>query len=1230
MKNNKGFTFVELLVVIALLSIVLILTISQVQRVNNNSKIKLCKNKLSLIEESLNLYLDNNRDLFSNSGLCEEEPVSNSCYTSVLKIAEQGIIDYDKDKNIINPVNNKILNDYKVKIIYDSGNDKFSSEIQKENETVSDKNYDTICGKSTGIKEEDNDKSIFDKKSYGFNVIKIEEDGSEVVINFNAVEKAPNEIGNYCKDLNFDRKDEYSYVNYEIENNTTVNCRYKKGIRYSLSIIKGNGIVIDNIDKYTNKKYKLNESVTIKFRIDGNYLYDFFSCNVSDSCEYNPNDSTIKVTFKNEEDIVLTINSKDMLNVKMFYENPDTDFYDYDSSGDKLVATDVDAENYCKSNVRNNYEYFRYDSSDNSCYYKLKRTNLSFDLSDTNIVSVLVDPGSKTMSATTSTINDYYKYGQKITLKVNYKNGYEYDSIVCISGECTLNDNGTITLVSYADSVSIAPKSKKIPPKYMVYNHYQDADDINGYTSELIISDKNVDSSLTESSVLSSVCKTVNNYNYNNLISYLNTSSNEVNCYYDRKLFNVTFKKGDKYVSGFNLIPSSNSIVSNENITDSSVTKTYRFGQEILTSILGYSSDYEYKSIICSDTTKCNISKNGVGKIIVPTDNNLTVTYNSQDIVQTFNIYYHYQDANDGNGYSVLKKYTTNISLPANYDSSDPDLTNRDLINSKKICESENVLTHFTYNNAISYLDRSKSEINCYFDRELVSVTFDKSDSYITGVTVAPTNNNSVESTSITTTTTYKYRYGQEILMKINGYTNDYMYKGISCSNSNLCIIGNDGTTKVVANENMTVKPISKPIEIPFRVYNHYQDANDGDGYTAEYIETIGIVLSLGDDTNYDNVCRKKSIDHFTYNNAISYLDRSKSEINCYFDRELVSVTFDKSDSYITGVTVAPTNNNSVESTSITTTTTYKYRYGQEILMKINGYTNDYMYKGISCSNSNLCIIGNDGTTKVVANENMTVKPISKPIEIPFMVYHHYQDADDINGYTAYFVETTGIVLSVGDDTNYNNKCNQSKDGFTYNKTISYLDRSKKEINCYYDRNESVSVTFASTDLNNIKTKSSLSNFALTLTPNTSKDVATTTINLSSPGTHTYRHGQEIVLTISGYVNVPEVDAVTCDSNNECTINSNGIFKTTLDKNIKFKAGTVEYKVYNHYQDADNVNGFTSELGDPVTISMAVDDNTNRNNICAKQNNKGTHTLKKAISYLDSSRKEINCYFERK
>ena len=1055
MKNNKGFTFVELLAVITLLSIALILTISQVQQVNNNSKIRLCKNKLSLIEESLNLYLKNNRSLFSSGGLCEEEPVSGICYTSVLKIAEQGIIDYDKDENIINPVNNKILNNYKVKIIYDSGNDKFSSEIQKRNETVSDKNYDTICGKSTGIKEEDNDKSIFDKKLYSFNIIKIEEDGSEAVINFNVVEKAPNEIGNYCKDLNFDGKDEYTYVNYEIENDTTVNCIYKKGIRYSLSIIKGNGIVIDNIDKYTNKKYKINESVTIKFRVEGNYLFDSISCNSSNatSCEYNPDDSTIKVTFKNKEDIVLTINSKDMLNVKMFYENLDTDFYDYDSSGDKLVATDVDAENYCKSNVRNNYEYFKYDSSNNSCYYKLKRTNLSFDLSDTNIVSVLVNPGSKTMSGTTSTINDYYKYGQKITLKVNYKNGYEYDSIVCISGECTLNEDGTITLVSYADSVSIVPKSKKIPPKYMVYHHYQDADDINGYSSVLMNNSVSFDDTISDSTLLSNLCDTVENYNYISSISYYDKSNHEVNCYYDRKLFNVTFKKGDKYVTGINVTPGSNISLGNVDLT-SGGTRTYRFGQEIIMGINGYSSDYKYKTVVCSDASKCNVGNGGKTKIIVPNNNNLVVTVNSQDIVKTFNVYYHYQDADDVNGYTVLKNYTVNISLPANYDQTDPNVTDRDLINSKRICESENVLAHFTYNNAISYLDRSKSEINCYFEREEVSVTFDKSDSYVTGVTIVPTNSSTVGNTSLSTTTTYKYRYGQEILMKINGYTTDYMYSGVSCSNSNLCVIGNDGTTKITATENLTIKPVSKPLEIPYKIYNHYQDADDANGFTTKYINTVGIVLSTGDNTNYSNICSSQSVeDYYTYNSALGYLDRSKKEINCYFERKEVSVTFDKSDSYISGVTIVPTNSSTVGNTSLTETATYKYRYGQEILMKINGYTTDYMYSGVTCSNSNLCTIGNAGTTKINAIQNLTIKPISKPLEVAYKLYNHYQDSNNVNGYTSE-VKDISVVLSVGDANNVTNFCSkEGKTGYTYYSAPSYMDRSKKEIDCYFNLN---------------------------------------------------------------------------------------------------------------------------------------------------------------------------------
>ena len=1075
MKNNKGFTFVELLVVIALLSIVLILTISQVQRVNNNSKIKLCKNKLSLIEESLNLYLTNNRSLFSKGGLCDGEPVSGICYTSIKTIADQDIIDYDKDKDktIINPVNNEILNDYIVKIIYDSSNDKFSSEIQiqKENETVSDKNYDTICGKSAGIKENDDDKSIFDKKSYKFKIITIEEDGSKIELDSSSdtVDKAINEIGNYCKSLSFKGIEDYSYVSYDIKDENTVNCIYKKGIRYSLIIDKDDNVILEDFNE--EKRYKLNESVTIKVKFNQNYLYDENKsyCDVPESCEYNKEDSTIKITFNAGKDIKLTIKSRYMLDVGMYYENPDEENkYDTDINNNKLFVTDDEAKSYCEANVKENYVFEEYNSE--KCYYKLKRTNLSFDLKDTNIVSVLVNPGSKTMSGTTTKITGFYKYGQKITLKVNYKNGYEYGSIVCMSGECTLNDDGTITLVSYADSVTITPQSKKIPPKYIVYHHYQDADDINGYSSVLISNDEPVNDSFTESNLLSTYCDaTVGIYKYVSTISFYNSSNHEINCYYDR-------------------------------------------------------------------------------------DESVTVTFDQ-----------------------LLYNVRNNSSL----DDFDLKLTPN---NSKDVSTIDGILR-----------DTSKNK--------------------------------------------HTYRYGQEIVLTISGYVNVPNKEPVTCNSNNECIINTNGTFKTTLDKNIKFKPGT----VEYKVYNHYQDADDINGYSStEVKDSVYVDMTTDDDTNYKNVCKqqdkKKNLlgeETYTTNEFLSYLDSSKKEIDCYFDRNTYTVTFVKGnasafDSNVSKINIDPASSIVLGLTSLTNNSTaIEYRHGQEIIINKSDFVTDYQLDSVTCSDSNQCTIGKDGVARVnvPTNNNLKVYVKSKPTEIEYMVYHHYQDADDINGYTSNFVKTKGIVLSDGDVTNYNNECNQSKDGFTYNRTISYLDRSKKEINCYYDRNESVLVEFDAT-LNNIKTN--LSDFALTLTPNTSKDVATTTINLSSPGTHTYRHGQEIVLTISGYVNVPGIDAVTCDSNNECTINSNGTFKTTLNKNIKFKAGTVEYKVYNHYQDADNVNGFTSELADPVTIYMTKKDDINRDEVCNSQVGKSTHTLKTAISYLESSRKEINCYFERK
>lgn len=1060
MNNNKGFTFVELLVVIALLSIVLILTISQIQRVNNNSKIKLCKNKLSLIEESLDLYLENNKSLFSSSGICDEEPVSGICYTSVAKIANQGIIDYDKNEKVINPVNNEDLNNYQVKIMYNSSNDKFSSEIQKKGESgesVSDKNYDTICGKSAGIKENDDDKSIFDKKSYKFKIITIEEDGSkrELDTGLKPVEKAINEIGNYCKSLSFEGIEDYSYVSYDIKDENTVNCIYKKGIRYSLNIDKDDNVILEDFNE--KKKYKLNESVTIKVKFNQNYLYDENKsyCDVPESCEYNKEDSTIKVTFKAGKDIKLTIKSRYMLDVGMYYENPDEDNkYDTDASNNQLFVTDDEAKSYCEANVKENYVFEEYNSE--KCYYKLKRTNLSFDLSDTNVVSVLVDPGSKSMSGTTSTITDYYKYGQKITLKVNYKNGYEYDSIVCISGECTLNDDGTITLVSYADSVSITPKAKKTPPKYMVYHHYQDADDINGYSSVLISNDDPVNETATEATVKTTYCEKVSGYTYQSTISFYNTSNNEVNCYYDRNTYTVTFVKGnasafDSHVSKINIVPASSTLLGLTSLSNNSTAIKFRHGQEIIINKSNFATDYELDSVTCSDSNQCTIGKDGVTRVTVPTNNNLKVYVKSKPTEIEYKVYHHYQDADDINGYTAKYIKTIGVVLSVGDDNN-------------YNAECNKTLAGFTYNKNISYLDRSKKEINCYFDRdESVTVTFDEKLKNIKSnlgnfkIELTPNNSKDVASSSVLDNIIVrKYRSGQEIVLKITGFVNVTDKDAVTCEGEkNLkCSINGNGSFKIKLDGIESVEFI--PGTVTYKVYNHYQDADNPYGFTIERMEDVGISMVTSDNTNYDSICSKQSISGFSYKYALSYLISSKKEINCYFERNEFNVTFKKYDTNVDKINIVPASSVNFGLTSLTgNSTSVKFRHGQEILIGTTNFKADYELDYVECSDKNQCTIGQNGITKVIVPENgnliVTIK--SKPVTREYKLYNHYQDANNVNGYTAE-VKNITVNLALGDTNNVAKICKEEANnisGYNYYSYPSYLDRSKKEVNCYFN-----------------------------------------------------------------------------------------------------------------------------------------------------------------------------------
>lgn len=140
LRNNKGFTIVELLAVIVIIGLLLIITVPQVQNVSKKSKIKMCKTKLDLIENNLNMYLTSNPDEFEK--LCNG---NDSCNITVSAVAELGLVDYNSDEKIVqNPLDNSSLNSQNITI------------IRNENGTflISFEKYADICGSSDGIVEE--------------------------------------------------------------------------------------------------------------------------------------------------------------------------------------------------------------------------------------------------------------------------------------------------------------------------------------------------------------------------------------------------------------------------------------------------------------------------------------------------------------------------------------------------------------------------------------------------------------------------------------------------------------------------------------------------------------------------------------------------------------------------------------------------------------------------------------------------------------------------------------------------------------------------------------------------------------------------------------------------------------------------------------------------------------------------------------------------------------------
>ena len=137
MKNKKGFTLVELLAVIVVLSLVMIIAIPAITKNSSSAKEAILKTKVNLIvdeaviwgEDNLNYFLTSNKGPLKS---CAGEDII-TCEITFNDLAEAGYIKYDneEEKLITDPTKKKnSLNDEVILLTYNKSSRKVSSSLK--------------------------------------------------------------------------------------------------------------------------------------------------------------------------------------------------------------------------------------------------------------------------------------------------------------------------------------------------------------------------------------------------------------------------------------------------------------------------------------------------------------------------------------------------------------------------------------------------------------------------------------------------------------------------------------------------------------------------------------------------------------------------------------------------------------------------------------------------------------------------------------------------------------------------------------------------------------------------------------------------------------------------------------------------------------------------------------------------------------------------------------------
>ena len=124
MKNNRGFTLVELIAVITLLSAIILVTVPVIINTIKKNDLKLSENFENSLKQAAEFYVERNRDNFpdlNNIGGNIEIPTEDLVKAGYLK------------RDLENPIDNSSVLKYKV--IIEVGNDNiFIYRVERENE----------------------------------------------------------------------------------------------------------------------------------------------------------------------------------------------------------------------------------------------------------------------------------------------------------------------------------------------------------------------------------------------------------------------------------------------------------------------------------------------------------------------------------------------------------------------------------------------------------------------------------------------------------------------------------------------------------------------------------------------------------------------------------------------------------------------------------------------------------------------------------------------------------------------------------------------------------------------------------------------------------------------------------------------------------------------------------------------------------------------------------------